>query len=193
MNFKPLALACAAFVAVAATPAHAAFTGAYDASHWTTSGDGNGTAAISADDALLTLVSADFTPDASPGATTLDYSITLTGATTITFNWRYASDDIDSSSDPFGYAINGVSTPLSQDNQAGFIEQDGAVTVFLHEGDTFSFQSSSTDSIFGSSTATVTDFSAVGAVPEPAPVVMLLAGVGMLAGASRRRHGRIPE
>jgi hypothetical protein len=185
MNFKPLALACAALVAVAATPAHAAFTGAYDASHWTTSGNGNGTAVISADDALLTLVSADFTPDASPGATTLDYSITLSGDTTIAFDWSYASDDINSSSDPFGYAINGVSTQLSQDNQAGFIEQDGAVTVLLHKGDTFSFESSSTDSIFGSSTAIVTGFSAVGAVPEPTSVLMLMAGMGLLACASR--------
>jgi len=188
MNVKHLALACATLAGLAATPAHAAFSGAYDASHWSTSGNGNGSAAISADATTLTLTSADFTPDDSPGATTLDYSITLATATTISFDWSYLSDDDSSTSDPFGYAINGVSTQLSQDGQAGFVEQDGSVKLTLNAGDVFSFEASSVDSIFGASTATVSDFSAVGAVPEPTRLALLLAGLGLLAGAARRRR-----
>jgi hypothetical protein len=188
MNFKPLALVGALLVALVAAPAHAAFTGAYDVSQWTTAGSGNGTAVTSSDGATLTLTSADYTVDDSPGATTLTYSITLAADTTITFDWSYVSDDDSSTSDPFGYAVNGVETQLSQDGVAGFVAQGGSVTIALSKGDTFSFESGSVDSIFGASTASVSAFSAVGAVPEPASVASLLVGMTLLAGLARRRR-----
>jgi len=144
---------------------------------------------VSTDGSSLTLVSSNFDAFTSLIASDLSYSLSISAPVTLSFNWTYSTVDEDGSSgDPFGYAINGVFYKLSADDS--WDAQSGTVSsLSLKKGDVFSFVSSSTDSIWGSSTATVSAFSVTSAVPEPEGLV--LAAVGLLGMAvAGRRQGR---
>jgi len=196
MNRHTLHRIATASVALAAalafTPAQAAFTGATDGSHWTpsTTGGGNGSAALAADGSTLTLVSSD-SPDFSfSGPSTTSYAITFAADTTLVFDWSYTTADENGAMyDPFGWTLAGTSTQATDDN-AWIDPQSGHVTLSAHAGDTFSFWTASADSAFGASTAVVSNFSAVSAVPEPASTGLMASGLVALAGLAARRRRR---
>lgn len=191
MNFRTFALSAVALIGTMGS-AHAAFTGDYAADHWTTYvvNGGNGTAAISADGATLTLTSSNFEPFTNLIASDVLHSITLQKDVTVSFDWAYGTaDENGSSGDPFGYSVNGVFTQLSQD--ASYDAQSGHVAgLVLHGGDVLSFVAKSTDSIWGAATTTVSGFTVKPAVPEPESALMALVGLGVLAAGVRRRQVR---
>ncbi len=194
MNFRTFALSATALIGMTVMmgSAQAAFTGDYAAGQWTTYvvNGGNGTAAISADGATLTLTSSNFEPFTNLIASDVLHSITLQKDVTVSFDWAYSTaDENGSSGDPFGYSVNGVFTQLSQDGS--YDAQSGSVAkLVLHSGDVLSFVAKSTDSIWGASTTTVSGFTATPAVPEPESAAMALVGLGVLVAGLRRRQVR---
>jgi hypothetical protein len=187
-TFAPAALALAA--ALAAAPAHAAFDGTFAAPNWTAGNTaGNGSAVLAADGSTLTLTSSDFADFSYSGAATTSFSITLAADTAISFDWNYTTADENGAMyDPFGWSLGGVSTKATDDN-AWIDPQSGHVVLAGLKGQTFTFWTNSADSAFGASTAVVSDFSAISAVPEPASMLMLTSGLLALAGVARRRRG----
>lgn len=173
------------------TNAHAEFSGAYDPTQWAVSNTngGNGTAVAAA--SALQLTSSNFTnfDDAPLDASTLSFSILVAQATTISFDWNYVThDDSGSGNDTFGYAVGGTAVQLSRNGS--FAPQSGTRAVFVDAGQTFSFQTTSTDNLFGSAVTTVGSFNAISAVPEPESLWFVLAGLPLLAAVSRRRRAR---
>ncbi len=185
------------FIAAAllsAGSAQAAFTGDFAASQWAsaiTSG-GNGSVVFATDGSALTLTSSNHEAFSSLIAADVSSAITLKNDTSLSFNWSYVSNDENgSTSDPFGYSINGAFVQLSANDS--WDPQSGNVSLNLSKGNTFAFVSRSTDSIFGASVATLTSFNAVSAtpaVPEPSGLALAAAGLVAVSVISRRRSTR---
>ena len=168
MNLKTLAFLAATLGLV--TSAHASFSGAYAASHWTSASTngGNGFVTAALDGSTLDLTSSDFADGVPRAASLLDYSVQVSQDTTFSFAWRYVTDDDSSAKDTFGYAISGQSFQLSANNTGAYDPaQTGALSVLVHGGQAFSFQMTSVDGIYGAANATVSNFNAAPAVPEP--------------------------
>lgn len=179
MNLKALAFAAASCACLA--NAHADFSGIYAPANWTVANTngGNGTAVVTP--ANLNLTSSNFTvlDDAPLDPSMLTFSILVAEATTVSFDWSYVThDDNGSSNDTFGYAIGGTSAQLSANGS--YLAQSGSKSVFVDAGQTFSFRTTSTDSIFGSAVTTISGFSAISAVPEPGSLALLLAALPLL-------------
>jgi hypothetical protein len=184
-NITLLALAAFGFIA----SAHADFSGSYAPAQWTASNNNGGNGFVAAADAsLLSLTSSDFADGIPRPVSLLDYSVHVNQDTTFSFSWQYVTDDDSSSKDTFGYAISGQAVQLSANNTGAYDDaQIGTVTVLVHGGNTFSFQMTSVDGIYGAATATVSQFSATSAVPEPEGYQLALAGlVGVVVLARRR-------
>ncbi|MBI1304508.1 MAG: hypothetical protein GC172_12090 [Phycisphaera sp.] len=107
------------------------------------------------------------------------YSTVASGAGTISVDWAYSSAPGNDSAgwDGAGWVLNGVFTVLAIN--AGS-PASGTLTFSVNAGDTFGFGAATVDGLFGSGTATFTNF-----VPAPG-AVGLLAMAG-LAGSRRRR------
>lgn len=186
-----LTLAATALITLSlSTPAAAALTGDYGVDHWTTTNthDGNGVVAATSD--TVTMTSSDFSLiDASPVASWLSYGLTVTRDTQLAFDWRYETADMSSSFDVFGYTVNGVFTQLSQDELSFLDVQSGRQSLSLAAGSRFAWSLRSVDSEGGSAFVRLSGLSAqaVAPVPEPATSGLLLAGLGLVAGAARRR------
>jgi hypothetical protein len=116
--------------------------------------------------------------------TTTSYANTFDAASTVSFNWSYATVDFESQYDPAGYAVDGNETYLmANSDKFG----SGSASVEVPAGSTFRFFVTSIDNRFGRSTFSVTD-ATVSAVPEPSSSLSLLAlGAGGLLARRRRQ------
>lgn len=122
-------------------------------------------------------------PWATPIANTTTFGTSFAQAASLRFDWSYTSFDTDLSADSGGYILNGVSYTLNDPGQA---KSSGTVELTLAAGDTFSWFVSSTDMLGGRATLALSNV-LISAIPEPAPVLMLLAGLGMLGFIARGR------
>ena len=103
----------------------------------------------------------------------------------LTFNYTYTSYDEDGADfDPAGYMLNGQMYQLSPNGIYGPITINGTVSLSLHSGDNFGWYVRSMDSLLGPATLAIS----VSAVPESETYAMLLAGLGLVGVASRRKR-----
>jgi hypothetical protein len=128
------------------------------------------------------------------GASNTDFTIVLTTAGALSFNWAYSTSDLTapvSQYDPFGYLVNGSFTQLTVNG--GSNSQNGVVNLVLAVNDVFGFRQRTIDNFGGSATTTISSFSGPGigspaAVPEPASAAALC--LGSLALVVRRLRRR---
>ena len=102
------------------------------------------------------------------GLSALDFTMTAEESGYVEFSWSYITRDAPGF-DPFGYLHNGV---FHQQTTSSGAVQTGAQSVFITRGDQFGFRQVSHDSVYGSATATIADFSFT-PVPEPATLACL--------------------
>ena len=88
------------------------------------------------------------------------YTATATSTGSFTFNWNYATNDAVPAFDPFMYSING-GTPIVVPGLLiyGAKIQSGSFCMPVTAGNTFTFIMYTTDGKFGSSNATISNFS----------------------------------
>ncbi len=155
------------------------FTGGYDVTNWTQTLDGG---SIDLSGAPLTIV--EISSNGGGGSSSTDFTIASLGQGLVNFDWSYATNDVDGSGfDPFGYLLNGVFNQLTVN--VLFTGQSGSVSFFTNLGDVFGFSAQATDSILGSATTTVSNFSA--SVPEPATLTLLGLGLAGIGFANKRK------
>jgi hypothetical protein len=147
----------------------------------TVTNDGDGS--VSGSDPSYTITGANNGELIDYLASLTSYTQTFAQAATITFSWTYTSYDTDGGNyDPAGYTLNGTQYQLSTSSLTG-VSTSGTTTVSVAAGDTFGWYVDSVDSSAGAAVLAIT----VLAVPEPATYAMLLAGLGMIGFAARRR------
>ncbi|MBL4663240.1 MAG: proprotein convertase P-domain-containing protein, partial [Flavobacteriaceae bacterium] len=122
--------------------------------------DENGEAQIDPE-ALLAVIPSTFevitiSSDNQSGAVgNTDFTVNVTDAETVTFDWVYNTDD-GAAFDSFGYLLNGTFTEVI--DPAGANAQMGSESVSVAPGDVFGFRSSSVDGSFGPSTTVISNF-----------------------------------
>lgn len=178
--FRVVVAAGLAFTPFAAS---AQFAGVYGPSQATISTSHGGSVDTSAAPNAITL----FGGSDSLGLSDQTYGFTLAGSGDLSFNWAYQQNDCCGASwDPFGYSLNGTFFQLT--NDVGPNAQSGFTSLALNSGDLFAFDQRSLDSASGFGKATVSNFSAPGAVPEPATWAMMILGFGAMGVSLRRRR-----
>ncbi len=96
------------------------------------------------------------------GVGNVDYCVTATSATNISFNWSYVSTDVSALFDPFGYTLNGAFTELAGSslvNDPASLNQSGTTTVSLNPGDVFCFRANTADNIPPIANTNINNFS----------------------------------
>lgn len=154
------------------------FTGDYSLSNWTSSTEGDGSIVLNGSPWSplgLTLTSA----DNGGGMTNQDFTIVSTLAGIVNFSWDYATNDKDGPSyDGFGWLLNNNFFEISDDS--GSNSQAGTSSFAVNIGDTFGFRQSSSDSVFGSGSTAVSQFSIVSPVPESSILGLMLGSLGLV-------------
>lgn len=121
--------------------------------------------------------------DNNKGQDSAQYTQFFASATSVSFTWSYTTQDCCGGFwDPAGYILNGVETQLSLNGNVGQ-GSSGSATVSIAAGDTFGWYVDSPDSIQGPGAITIN----AAAVPEPANVLLMLAGMGAFAALRRRK------
>lgn len=152
----------ASTLAFAASADAIGFSGAYDPANFTlTNSNADGSVNTSGAPASISLTGGNNNSDAV-GSTT--YTALAAAAGTVSFNWSYTTPD-GPSFDPFGYVVNGGFTVLT--DPSGLRNQTGTTSFSVIAGDTFGFQSRTTDNLFGAPTTTISNFSAPDATAVP--------------------------
>lgn len=167
----------AAFVALGAVDSAQAFdfTGAYAPSNWTlTNTTANGYVNTSNAPSSISITGGNNGSGWS-GKTTYTTTALISGL--LNFDWSYGTNDWGPGFDPFGFILNGTFTQLT--NNWGANLQSGAFSTTVAQGDIFGFGINTTDNIFGSATATISDLDAP-PVPEPVSTLGLLIGAGAM-------------
>jgi hypothetical protein len=143
---------------VSLTAVVSGFSGPFDPTNWTFDADG-GDGSVNTSDApnSITLFGSD---DGSNSANNTTYCIDIPGSNdgVLRFDWDYETQDVDGPLwDPFGYAVNGSLTQLTDDS--GPNQQAGSVGFAINAGDNFCFVARTTDNLFGRSITALSRFS----------------------------------
>ncbi|TVP61409.1 MAG: PEP-CTERM sorting domain-containing protein [Nodularia sp. (in: Bacteria)] len=182
-----LATAGAAVVAlsVAGTAqASSGFAGSYDPTNWNFNNtNANGFVNTTGAPASITITGGN-NGSGQPGQTA--YTTTAAASGLVSFDWSYETDDLDGSSfDPFFFLLDGVFTQISVNGL--FDTQTGMFSQFVNEGNTFGFAVNTTDNALGAASATISNFHAPQAVPEPTSMIGIL-GLGAFGVTSLRKR-----
>ena len=172
---------------VTASQAHAAFVNSYKFSNWTKTINGGSITTSTAKNSV-TLVSS----NNGGGTKNQDFTIKADTASLVTFTWNFITKDKDGPSyDPFGWVLNGIFMQLTKNS--GINTQTGTFSAKVNKGDLFGFRANSYDSVYGSATTVITNFSVIAQassatvqapsqVPVPAALwlmVVPMAGLGL--------------
>lgn len=172
-------LVLAMALVIAPQSAHAGFIGNYDVSLWTVNlngGCGFVNTAGAPNSVALT------SNDCGGDDLATDFTITALATGTWSFDWVFTTND--ECCEDAGYLVNGAFTILVSDvNNSG-----SSGPIALTAGDVIGFRANATDGCCGSSTFTVTNFTAtdVAGVPEPSTVALVGASFGLLLLLRRR-------
>lgn len=146
--------------------AYAAFDGDYDISNWTST---LGTGSIDVSGAPLG-VSLTGGNDGSGNLSSTIFSVAITAAGTLSFDWSYSTAESNSFWDPFGYELNGSVTRLTSNGVGAGSNQSGSVSIAVSAGDIFGFRQTTRDNQFGAASTGISNFSAPSLTPAPVPV-----------------------
>lgn len=171
-----------ATLGLTASPAQAiTFGGYYAPNNWTQTIQGDGSIDTSGAPASITLTNA----NDGGGNQNTDFTIAASTAGTVSFDWNFTNNNsYNSFWDPFGYLLNGAFNQLTTDS---LFSQSGSIAFSVNTGDVFGFRQNSVDSADGTTSTTITNFSAPTSVPGPLPIL----GVGAAFAYARRLRRRI--
>ncbi len=121
--------------------------------------------------------------------TNQSFTIIAAASGLVTFDWLFStSDSRGAQKDPFYWVLNGVQTELTSNGHNK--NQSGPQSFAVNVGDTFGFILSSFDSKKGSSSLTISNFSApiyIAPAAVPVPATFWLIGTPLLGLLSRKR------
>jgi hypothetical protein len=157
------------------------FTDGYDVANWQQSLSGGDVNLLDAPFSIIETSS-----NIGGGTSNTDFTIIALGNGNVMFDWLYNTTDIDGSEfDPFGWLLNGVFVQLSANDL--YLTQSGTESFSVMQGDIFGFRILATDSIFGSASTKISNFSAPINIPTPSNLMFLIVGLVSLTFFRKKR------